>query len=191
MRVVHLRQRFACLTVLAGALCLSPMALAVDVLSVTVTNTPISLGKIVRSNSGATAFTVTNAGAVSVASGSGVRVTSGAVNVLSLSLDCVQSGGTSKCSRTNSGVTKNYRFTITAGATTGGDTLNKFSYGSLTSGTLIGSAPTAANPLIVNFNRVSGQTWPITLTLGYEFGVSATATRGAATAPYTITLTEY
>lgn len=187
MSLRAIQRTFICLLAQLGAVLLPAAALAVDNLSITIATTPIALGKIVRSNSAATTFTVTNAGAVSVTSGAGVRVTTGTVSALSLSLDCRQDATTTKCTAGS----KTYTLTVTAGSSSGGDTLNKFSYGSIGStGSLVGSAPAAANPLSFQLQVKPGQTWPITVTLGYEFGVSTTATRGSASAPYTVTLTE-
>lgn len=165
----------------------SGQALAVDNLSITIATTPIALGKLVRSNSTATTFTVTSTGSVSATTSAGVRVTTANPGVLSVTVDCVQDLTTTKCSRGG----KSYTFTISPNTATGGGTLQKFSYGSISSsGSLTGSAPAAASPLSFGFQIASGRSWPVTFTLGYEYLVSTNAARGAASAPYTVTVTQ-
>jgi hypothetical protein len=154
-----------------------------DNLTVAISSSTINLGKLVRDNGGATTFSVSSAGVVSV-TGGGARVGTGSVSSLSLTLDCTVGGSSSKCAISS---TNRYTVTLTGNTASGGGSIATFSYGSLTGGSLSGTTPTPASPLSVTFSVTS---WPVTLNLGFGYAVSATAARGAASAPYTVTFAQ-
>ena len=172
----------AALLLLTGVLLHAAPACAQNV-SVTIASgaNPLSVGTIIRGTA-STTFTISNAGAVSKSpSGStaAVRMTAGNTNVLSLTLRCT---GNTRCNSTS----RKYAITVSSGTRTGGGDIGVYSFGALSRGSLVSGTPTAADPLTFQFQNVNFSSGAVTLTLGFTFVVSSTATRGNTSVPYTV-----